>query len=140
MPNQCNFCAIIINVTKEVNAIPAQEPREIHNPVGIDIKKLSCFVFSQPFFQKLSSSFISTVAELSILFFDPLIERHRLESHYHHASTAVRSMRSFSDVHLFAFVKLPLKCRDNYETALGLVLQTHLKEYLSRFVVLMSED
>lgn len=40
MPNQCNFCAIIINITKEVNPIPAQEPRKIHNPVRIDIKKL----------------------------------------------------------------------------------------------------
>ena len=49
-------------------------------------------------------------------------------------------MRSFSDVHLLDFVKLPLKCRDNYETALGLVLQSHLKEYLSRFVVLMPGD
>ena len=43
-------------------------------------------------------------------------------------------------MHLLDFVKLPLKCRDNYETALGLVLQSHLKEYLSRFVVLMPGD
>ena len=70
-----NFCTIIIKVTKEVKAIPAQELRKIHNPVGIDIHKLSSFVFSQPFFQKLSSSFVSTVPELSVLFFDPLMER-----------------------------------------------------------------
>lgn len=49
-------------------------------------------------------------------------------------------MRSFCDVHLLDFVKLPLKSRENYETALDLVLQSHLKEYLSKFVVLLPRD
>ena len=56
------------------------------------------------------------------------MERHRLEAHDYHAATTVRSMQSFCDVHLLDFVKLPLKCKENYETALGLVLQSHLKE------------
>ena len=43
-------------------------------------------------------------------------------------------------MHLLDFVKLPLKCKENYETALGLVLQSHLKEYLSKFVVLFPGD
>lgn len=54
--------------------------------------------------------------------------RHRLEAHDYHAATTVRSMQSFCDVHLLDFVKLPLKCKENYETALGLVLQSHLKK------------
>ena len=84
--------------------------------------------------------FVSTGPELSVLIFDPLLERHRLESHDYHASTAVRRMRSFSDAHLFDFVNLLLKCRNNHKTALWLVSQSHLKEYLPRFVVLMSGD
>ena len=43
-------------------------------------------------------------------------------------------------MHLLDFVKLPLKSRENYETALDLVLQSHLKEYLSKFVVLLPRD
>ena len=135
-----NFCTIIIKVTKEIKAIPLSETQKIHNPVGIDVDCLTSFVFSEPFFEKLSNSFVSTLPELSVLYFDPLMERHSLEDHDYHASTTVRSMRSFSDVHLLDFVKLPLKSRENYETALGLVLQSHLKEYLSRFVVLLPGD
>ena len=43
-------------------------------------------------------------------------------------------------MHLIDFVKLPLKCRDNYENALALVLRSHPKEYLSRLEVVMPGD
>ena len=135
-----NFCTIIIKVTKDVKAIPFTETMKIHNPQGIAVDSLTSFVFSQPFFEKLSSTFVSTLPELGVLFFDPLMERHRLEAHDYHVSATVRSMQSFSDVHLLDFVKLPLKSRENYEAAISLVLQSHLKEYLSRFVVLLPGD
>lgn len=35
---------------------------------------------------------------------------------------------------------MPLKSRENYKNALDLVLQSHLKEYLSKFVVLFPRD
>ena len=95
--------------------------------MGIDVDSLTSFLFSHSFFEKMSHSFVSTLPELAVLFFDPVMERHRLEAHDYHAATTVRSMQSFSDVHILDFVKLPLKCRENYETALGLVLQSHLK-------------
>ena len=135
-----NFCTIIIKVAKDISAIPRTELDTIHNPEGIDVESLTSFLFSHSFFEKMSHSFVSTLPELAVLFFDPLMERHRLEAHDYHAATTVRSMRSFSDVHLLDFVKLPLKCRENYETALGLVLQSHLKEYLSKFIVLFPGD
>lgn len=135
-----NFCNIIIKVVKDIRAIPRTEVKTIYNPKGIDVESLSVFLFSQSSFEKLSQSYVSTVPELSALFFDPLMERQRLEAHDYHAATTVRSMRSFCDVHLLHFVKLPLKSRENYETALDLVLQSHLNEYLSKFVVLLPRD
>ncbi|KAL9983834.1 hypothetical protein ACROYT_G006074 [Oculina patagonica] len=135
-----NFCTIVIKVIDGIRAIPVQDRSKIHNSVGIDVELLSNHVLSQAFMQKLSCSFVSTLPELSVLFFDPLMERQRLEAHNYHASTVVRSMRSFDDVYLLDFVKLPLKSRENYETSLGLVLQSHLKEYLSKFVVLLPGD
>ena len=101
------------------------------------MESLSLFLFSQSSFENLSQSYVATLPELSALFFDPSMERQRLEANGYHAATTVRSMRSFCDVHLLDFVKLPLKSRENYETALDLVLQSHLKEYLSKFVVLL---
>ena len=135
-----NFCTIIIKVVKDIKTIPRTEVKTIHNPKGIDVESLSVFLFSQSSFEKLSQSYVSTLPELSALFFDPLMERQRLEAHDYHAATTVRSMQSFCDVHLLDFVKLPLKSRENYETALDLVLQSHLKEYLSKFVVLLPGD
>lgn len=32
-----NFCTIIINITKDVKAIPFIEPGKIHNPQGIAV-------------------------------------------------------------------------------------------------------
>ena len=103
-----NFCTIIINITKDVKAIPFTEPEKIHNPQGIAVDSLTSFVFSQPFFEKLSSTFVSTLPELGVLFLDRLMERHRLETHDYHASAMVRSMRSSSD-RLLDFVKLHLR-------------------------------
>ena len=63
-----NFCTIIIKV------IPLSETQKIHNPVGIDVDHLTSFAFSEPFFEKLFNSFVSTLPELSVLFFDSLME------------------------------------------------------------------
>ena len=82
------------------------------------MERLSLFLFSQSSFENLSQSYVATLPELSALFFDPSMERQRLEANGYHAATTVRSMRSFCDVHLLDFVKLPLKSRENYETAL----------------------
>ena len=101
-----NFCTIIIKVAKDISAIPRTELDTIHNPVGIDVESLTSFLFSDSFFEKMSYSFVSTSPVVSVLFFDQLMERRRLEAHDYHAATIVRSMRSFSDVHLLDFVKL----------------------------------
>lgn len=101
-----NFCTIIIKVAKDISAIPITELDTIHNPVGINVESLTSFLFSDSFFEKMSHSFVSTSTVVSVLFFDPLMERRRLEAHDYHAATIVRSMRSFSDVHLLDFVKL----------------------------------
>lgn len=87
-----NFCNIIIKVVKDIKAIPQTQVKTIHNPKGIDVESLNVFLFSQPSFEKLSQPYVSTVRELSALFFDPLMERQRLEAHDYHAATTVRSM------------------------------------------------
>ena len=107
-----------LKVVKDIKAIPRTEVKTIHNPKGIDVESSSLFLFSQSSFENLSQSYVATLPELSALFFDPSMERQRLEANGYHAATTVRSMRSFCDVHLLDFVKLPLKSRENYETAL----------------------
>lgn len=132
-----NFCTIIINNTKDVKAIPFTEPEKIHNPQGIAVDSLTSFVFSQPFFEKLSSTFVSTLPELGVLCLDPLMERHRLEAHDYHASATVMQEYAVIQGSSSRLCKAAFKSRENYEIAIGLVLQSYLTKYLSRFVVLL---
>lgn len=67
-----SFCTIIVKVVNEVKAIPLQETSLIHNQVGIDVQRLTNFVLSQAFLEKLSFTFVSTLPELSVLFFCPI--------------------------------------------------------------------
>ena len=52
----------------------------------------------------------------------------------------VQSLRSFKDVYLVDFLKLPLKSMKDYNDAFDIVLQTTVREYLSNYVVLMPAD
>ena len=55
----------------------------------------------------LVNTFATCTPELTAEFFDPLMERERLEAHDYCASADVRHLRKF-DVYLIDFLKLPL--------------------------------
>ena len=50
------------------------------------------------------------------------------------------SLRSFKDVYLIDFVKLPLKSKKDYSDPFDIVLQTMMRDYLSKYLVLMQAD
>ena len=134
------MCTIIFKIVKEVAAIPLSSVNLIHNPSGIDVNLLVNNLCSNQFFNQISSfSFCSSMPELSCPYFDPVMGRHQMESHDYQAQDT-RSLRSFKDVFLIDFVKLPLKSKENYEDAFDIVLNTNMREYLSNFIVLMPAD
>ena len=90
-----------LKVVKDIKAIPRTEVKTIHNHKGIDVESLSLFLFSQSSFENLYQSYVATLPELSALFFDPSMERQRLEANGYHAATTVRSMRSFCVMCIF---------------------------------------
>lgn len=75
--------------------------------------------------------------EFTSFSFDPVMGRHQMEAHDYQGTS---SLRSFKDVYLIDFVKLPLKSKKNYEDALQIVLNTNMREYLSKFIILMPAD
>ena len=95
-----NFCTIIIKVTKEIKAIPLSETQKIYNPVGIDVDRLTSFVFLSHFLKSYLILLFQHYQNYEFCFIKLLMARHSLEAHDYHVSTTVRSMRSFSDVHL----------------------------------------
>jgi hypothetical protein len=62
---------------------------------------------------KLSCTFATCLPELTTSFFDPLLERKRLESHDYGASTDVSSMRKFKNVYLVDFFMQALKSKND---------------------------
>ena len=138
--NANNMCTIIVKIFPSLDAISKKKPEEMHPQNGIDIKQLTHIICSNDSMSTLANTFASCMPEITTEFFDPLMERERLEAHDYCASADVRHLRKFDNVHLIDFLKLPLKSTTNYQTALDVVCESKLKEYCSKFVVLMPGD
>ena len=110
------MCTIIIKIiVKEVPAIPFSSVNLTHNPHGIDANLLVNKLCSIQFFSQIcTSSFACSMSEFTSFSFDPVMGRHQMESHDYQGAS---SLRSFKDVYLIDFVKLPLKSKKNYEDA-----------------------
>ena len=135
-----NMCTIIIKIFPSLDAIFIKNPDDVHPINGINIHQLMNTVCSSETMSKLAHTFASCMPELTTEFFDPLMERERLEAHDYCASADVRHLRKFDNVYLIDFLKLPLISTENYETALSVVTNSKLKEYCSQFLVLMPGD
>jgi hypothetical protein len=83
----------------------------------------------------LVNTFATCTPELTAEFFDPLVERERLEAHDYCASADVRHLPKF-DVYLIDFLKLLLKSTKNYQKLS--VFSSKLKEYCSQSTRLCS--
>ena len=135
-----NMCTIIIKIFPSLDAIPVKQPEHIHPKNGIEVNQLIHTICSNESMTNLANTFASCMPEITAEFFDPLMERERLEAHDYCASSDVRHLRKFENVNLIDFLKLPLKNTINYKTALDIVCKSKLKEYCSEFVVLMPGD
>lgn len=135
-----NMVTIIVKIFPTLEAIPMKRPELVHPKDGIGISQLNRTICSNEVMSTLGYTFASCMPELTTEFFYPLIERERLEAHDYCAFSDVRHLRKFENVYLIDFLKLPLKSRENYEFALDVACDSKLKEYCSKFVVLMPGD
>ena len=135
-----HMATIIIKIVKEAPAVPFSSVNFIHNPCGVDSHLLVNYLCSNHFFGQVSSNlFASSMPELTYTMFDPVMGRLQMEAHDYQALN-LQSLRSFKDVYLIDFLKLPLKSRKDYNDAFDIILQTSMREYLSNYVVLMPAD
>ena len=135
-----NMCTIIVKIYPQIRAIPLKSPDLIHPPKGIDSDKLKQMMASEQQMSQISQTYSSCMPEMTTPFFDPLMERKRLEAHDYGASADIQQLRKIENVHLIDFVKLPLKSKDNYLQALDIVVKSRLKDYLKHFHVLLPAD
>ena len=109
-----NMCTIIFKVFPDIKVITRPPPQLIHSANGIKPHDLANEICSKTQMTKLSCTFATCFPELTTSFFDPLLERKRLETHDYGASTDVSSLRKFKNVYLIDFFKHPLKSKNDY--------------------------
>ena len=80
---------------------------------------------------QVAQTFSSCMLKMTTLFFDPLMERKRLEAHDYWTSTEIHTLKEARKCEIDV-VKLPLKCQENYLQALDIVTKSRLMEYLSQ--------
>ena len=113
-----NMCTIIFKVFSDIKAITRPPPQFIHSKDGIKLHDLANEIYSKTQMMKLSCTFATCLPELTTYFFNPLLQRKRLETHDYGASTDVSNMRKFKIVYLIDFFKHPLKSKNDYMEAL----------------------
>ena len=68
-------------------------------------------------------------------FFDPELERSRLETHSYCEGESVKTMRQMKGVNLVDLVELTLESKEDFDCALDIMLQSNLVDYLKYFLL-----
>ena len=104
-----SMCTILSKVFKNIQAVTSSDPLTFHNPEAIDVTLLVNSVSGSSAMDKLACTHSSTMPSwIRSSFFDPELERSRLETH------SVKSMRQMKNVNLVDFVELRLKSKEDF--------------------------
>ena len=118
-----SMCTIILKVFKNIQAVYSFNPLTFHNPEAIDVTLLVNTVSGSSAMHKLACTYSSIMPSwIRSSFFDPELERSRLETHTYCDSESVKTMRQMKDVNLVDFVELTLKSKENFDCALDIML------------------
>ena len=135
------MCTIVCRIFRNIPAIPNDTLDRLHCSSGIDIPTLTeeiTRLSSMHFFGRTYSENMPDRIRES--FFDPEFVRHRLDAHSYHHSENVRKMRCLDNLYLIDFIQQPLKSKANFATAVDVMLDSTLKEYLKKYTVIMPGD
>ena len=73
-------------------------------------------------------------------FFNPELERQRINIHQYCDNDNVRTMRKMDDLHLVDFIELRLKSKADFEAAYDVIMSTGLAAYMKKFLVFQPGD
>ena len=136
-----DMCTTVIRIFPSIPAIPHTSPDDLHNPDGVNVTRLQETVCSEQSMEQLSGMFANNMPNwLTSAFFDPDMERKRLETHMYQQSDDVRTMRSMENLHLLDFIELPLKGVTGFQAAIENLLNTKLADYMKKYIVPIPGD
>ena len=135
------MCTIVVKAFKDIPAVPVQQALCIHDQHGIDIESCQGLITAASSMHDISKSYASVMPDwLAEKFFNPELERHRINIHQYCDSDNVRTMRKMDDLHLLDFIELRLKSKEDFDTAYDLVMSTSLANYMKKFTVFQPGD
>jgi len=73
-------------------------------------------------------------------FFNPELQRQRLNIHQYSENDNVQTMRKMDDLHLVDFVELQLKSKQDFNTAYDIALGAGLGDYAKKFIIFHPDD
>ena len=116
----------------DIHAIPQVE-NPPNDPVPANIALLKSLLSNK--MKQLSKTYVSDMPDwLDSEFFDPESQRHRLLVH-DYQQQEMRELRSMAGCKLVDCVELPLKSYNDFLTAMRVLLENGLSDYLETFVV-----
>ena len=135
------MCTIVVKAFKDIPAVPVKQALCIHDQQGIDIESCQGLITAASFMHDISNSYASVMPDwLKEAFFNPELERHRINIHQYCDSDNVRTMRKMDDLHLLDFIELRLKSKGDFDTAYDVVMSTGLASYMKKFIVFQPGD
>ena len=136
-----SMCTIVVKAFKQIPAITVQQANFMHDPNAIEIESCHGIITSASSMHDLSCSYASIMPDwLTEAFFNPELQRQRLNIHQYCESDNVQTMRKMDDLHLADFVELQLKSKADFEAAYDVVIGAGLGDYMREFVVIQPGD
>ena len=113
----------------------------MHDVNGISINTCIQIITSASCTQNMSSSYASVMPNwLTDAFFNPELQRQRLNTHQYSENDNVQTMRKMDDLHLVDFVELQLKSKEDFNAAYDIALSAGLEDYAKKFIIFQPGD
>ena len=135
------MCTIVVKAFKDIPAISIDHASTVHDLNGIDIESCKGIITSASSLHDIAKTYATSMPNwLTQAFFDPELQRQRINTHKYCESDNIRTMRKMDNLHLVEFVELRLKSMNDFEAAYDIVLSTGLAKYMRKFVLLQPGD
>jgi hypothetical protein len=139
-----SMCTIVVKAFKNLKAIERPSSTSIislHDEQGVDIDSCKQVICSNNQLSLMANTYVSTMPEwMMTQFFQPESERMRISVHEYCENPSVRTMRRMDNLHLVDFVELQLKSKENFKQAFDIALNTNLKLYMQKYILIQPGD
>ena len=136
-----SMCTIVVKAFKNIPAISVLQASIMHDVNGISINTCLQIITSASCMQNMSCSYASVMPNwLTEAFFNPELQRQRLNTHQYSENDNVQTMRKMDDLHLVDFVELQLKSKEDFNAAYDIALSAGLGDYAKKFIIFQPGD